>query len=165
MPGHGRRKYGSAFLHSQGVSDGVGGCSPSGAGGSGSARAIGWGAGASDTGGSANGAASASSAGSSGKDGASAGAAWTSNSVSGAGVVWTMGVVRGVALSATSHSQQSLHLEHFSQIWLSHASLVHRTQIRVEGSSQMLHWNGIEWLSFPDRKSTRLNSSHRCISY
>jgi len=52
-------------------------------------------------------------------------------------------------------SQQSLHFKHFSQIWLSHASLVHRTQIRVEGSSQILHWNGIEWLSFPGRLAGR----------
>jgi len=63
--------------------------------------------------------------------------------------------MRGVASSATSHSQQSLHFKHFSQIWLSHASLVHRTQIRVEGSSQILHWNGIEWLSFPGRLAGR----------
>jgi hypothetical protein len=41
--------------------------------------------------------------------------------------------------SFTSHSQQSLHLRHFSQTWLSHASLVHRAQIRVDSSPQMLH--------------------------
>jgi hypothetical protein len=43
------------------------------------------------------------------------------------------------AESATSHSQQSLHLRHFSHRWLSHASLVQRTQIRVDSSPQMLH--------------------------
>jgi len=61
----------------------------------------------------------------------------------------------GIAFRATSHSQQSLHFKHFSQIWLSHASLVHRTQIRAEGSSQMLQWNGIEWLFLPGRLAGR----------
>src|ERR1035441_2724565 len=43
----------------------------------------------------------------------------------------------------TSHSQQSLHRRHFSQRWLSQASLVHRAQIRVDSSPQMLQVNGM----------------------
>ena len=43
----------------------------------------------------------------------------------------------------TSHSQQSLHFKHFSQMWLLQASLVHRTQIRVDASPQMLQVNGM----------------------
>ena len=118
----------------------------------GSAAGIGAGSGASDKG---SGAASGSDAGSSDGGGAGSGSAWDSASVSGAGGVCTVVAMRGGASSATSHSQQSLHFKHFSQIWLSHASLVHRTQIRVEGSSQILHWNGIEWLSFPGRLAGR----------
>src|SRR5207344_1900037 len=44
---------------------------------------------------------------------------------------------------ATSHSQQSLQRRHFSQMWLLHASLVQRTQIRVDSSPQMLQVNGM----------------------
>jgi len=40
--------------------------------------------------------------------------------------------------SRTSHSQQSLQRLHFSQRWLSQASFVHHTQIRVDSSPQML---------------------------
>src|SRR4051794_11386251 len=45
--------------------------------------------------------------------------------------------------STTSHSQQSLHRKHFSQMWLLQASLVQRTQILVDSSPQMLQVNGI----------------------
>ena len=45
--------------------------------------------------------------------------------------------------SATSHSQQSLQRWHLSQIWLLHASLVQRTQIRVDSSPQMLQVKGM----------------------
>ena len=58
------------------------------------------------------------------------------------------GKAAGIAMRAgadkcTSHSQQSLHRRHFSQRWLSQASLVQRTQIRVESSPQMLQVNGM----------------------
>ena len=43
----------------------------------------------------------------------------------------------------TSHSQQSLHFPHFSHRWLLHVSFVHRAQIRVDSSPQMLHENDI----------------------
>ena len=56
-------------------------------------------------------------------------------------------IMRGGADSFTSHSQQSLHRRHFSQRWLSQASLVQRTQIRVDSSPQMLQVNGM-WLTF-----------------
>jgi hypothetical protein len=43
----------------------------------------------------------------------------------------------------TSHSQQSLQRRHFSHRWLSQASLVHRAQILVDSSPQMLQRNGM----------------------
>ena len=42
-----------------------------------------------------------------------------------------------------NNSQQSLHRRHFSQIWLSQASLVQRAQIREDSSPQMLQVNGM----------------------
>src|ERR1035437_8590176 len=54
---------------------------------------------------------------------------------------WT--IMRAGADNFTSHSQQSLHRRHFSQRWLSQASLVQRTQIRVDSSPQMLQVNGM----------------------
>ncbi len=55
----------------------------------------------------------------------------------------------------TSHSQQSLQRRHFSQRWLLHASLVQRTQMRVDSSLQMLQKNGMG-LVFPSRLGRRL---------
>src|ERR1019366_2940638 len=54
---------------------------------------------------------------------------------------WT--IMRAGADNFTSHSQQSLHRRHFSQRWLSQASLVQRAQIRVDSSPQMLQVNGM----------------------
>ena len=54
---------------------------------------------------------------------------------------------RAGADKCTSHSQQSLHRRHFSQRWLSQASLVQRTQIRVDSSPQMLQVNGMSLTS------------------
>ena len=52
---------------------------------------------------------------------------------------------------ATSHSQQSLHRRHFSQIWLLHESFVQRTQMRVDSSLQILQTKGMRAFisSFP----------------
>jgi hypothetical protein len=54
-----------------------------------------------------------------------------------------------VSASVISHSQQSLQRRHFSHRWLSQASLVHRAQMRVDSSPQMLHRKGI-YFFFPD---------------
>src|ERR1035437_4483140 len=59
---------------------------------------------------------------------------------------WT--IMRAGADSFTSHSQQSLHRRHFSQRWLSQASLVQRAQIRVDSYSQMLQVNGMGYYFF-----------------
>jgi len=71
--------------------------------------------------------------------------------------------------SATSHSQQSLHCPHLWQRWLSQASLVHRTQIRLDSSPQILHAKGIRNHFFfgglevvTDGAVTR--ARHRCAS-
>jgi hypothetical protein len=58
------------------------------------------------------------------------------------------------SVSATSHSQQSLQRRHLSQMWLSQASLVHRRQIPVDASPQMLHVYGMgAIISFSPRRA------------
>jgi hypothetical protein len=47
------------------------------------------------------------------------------------------------AASATSQSQQSLHRRQRSHRWLLQESFVHRAQMRVESSPQMLQVNGM----------------------
>jgi hypothetical protein len=55
------------------------------------------------------------------------------------------------SVSNTSQSQQSLHRRQRSHIWLLQASFVHRAQMRVESSPQMLHVNGMAYcFFFPD---------------
>ena len=73
-----------------------------------------------------------------------------SGSGSGSGIASAAGVGRAAGITTragadnlTSHSQQSLHRRHFSQRWLSHASLVQRAQIWVDSSPQMLQLKGM----------------------
>ena len=68
---------------------------------------------------------------------------------SGSGMGWGLGSSGswGPSWSLTSRwisqSQQSLQALHFSQRWLAHVSLVHRTQMRVDSSSQILQTKGM----------------------
>jgi hypothetical protein len=52
------------------------------------------------------------------------------------------------SVSATSQSQQSLHRRQRSHRWLLQESFVHRAQMRVESSPQMLQVNGMVYCFF-----------------
>jgi hypothetical protein len=68
--------------------------------------------------------------------------------------------------SSTSQSQQSLHRRQRSHRWLLQESLVHRAQMRVESSSQILQVNGMVYgFFFPDLPGGAICAARqRCAS-